>query len=67
MPKACTILLQGPSKDILNKIDCNLADAMSITCNVVFNLMHTPGGSATEMAISVGLQVKARMVQGVAI
>ena len=36
-PKACTILLRGPSKDILNEIDRNLADAMSVARNVVFN------------------------------
>ncbi|KAK0453077.1 chaperonin Cpn60/TCP-1 family [Armillaria borealis] len=51
-PKACTILLRGPSKDILNEIDRNLADAMSVARNV-------------EMAISVGLHAKARSVVGV--
>ena len=65
MPKACTILLRGPSKDILNEIDRNLADAMSVARNVVFNPTLAPGGGATEMAISVGLQAKARSVLGV--
>jgi T-complex protein 1 subunit gamma len=64
-PKACTILLRGPSKDILNEIDRNLADAMSVARNVMFNPMLTPGGGATEMAISVGLQAKARTIVGV--
>jgi len=64
-PKACTILLRGPSKDILNEIDRNLADAMSVARNVVFNPMLAPGGGATEMAVSVGLQTKARSVVGV--
>lgn len=64
-PKACTILLRGPSKDILNEIDRNLADAMSVARNVVFNPMLAPGGGATEMAISVGLQAKARSIVGV--
>jgi T-complex protein 1 subunit gamma len=64
-PKACTILLRGPSKDILNEIDRNLADAMSVARNVVFNPMLAPGGGATEMAVSVGLQAKARTVVGV--
>ncbi|KAF9508268.1 hypothetical protein BS47DRAFT_1373697 [Hydnum rufescens UP504] len=36
-PRACTILLRGPSKDILNEIDRNLADAMSVARNVIFN------------------------------
>jgi len=54
-PKACTILLRGPSKDILNEIDRNLADAMSVARNMVFHPYLAPGGGATEMAISVGL------------
>ncbi|KAF7315606.1 T-complex protein 1 subunit gamma [Mycena indigotica] len=64
-PKACTILLRGPSKDILNEIDRNLADAMSVARNVVFNPFLVPGGGATEMAISVGLQAKAKSIVGV--
>ena len=64
-PKACTILLRGPSKDILNEIDRNLADAMSVARNVVFDPTLAPGGGATEMAISVGLHAKARSVVGI--
>ncbi|EPS99432.1 hypothetical protein FOMPIDRAFT_1024271 [Fomitopsis schrenkii] len=64
-PKACTILLRGPSKDILNEIDRNLADAMSVARNVFFNPILAPGGGATEMAISVGLHAKARSITGV--
>lgn len=65
-PKACTILLRGPSKDILNEIDRNLADAMSVARNVVFNPILAPGGGATEMAISVALAEKAKTMPGVA-
>ncbi|OBT53279.1 hypothetical protein VE04_05918 [Pseudogymnoascus sp. 24MN13] len=36
-PKACTILLRGPSKDILNEIDRNLADAVDGARNVMFH------------------------------
>ncbi|KAL7414065.1 T-complex protein 1 [Mrakia frigida] len=64
-PKACTILLRGPSKDILNEIDRNLADAMSVARNVVFNPTLCPGGGATEMAISVALQAMAKSMEGV--
>ncbi|KIL71196.1 hypothetical protein M378DRAFT_154685 [Amanita muscaria Koide BX008] len=64
-PKACTILLRGPSKDILNEIERNLQDAMSVARNVVFNPLLAPGGGATEMAISVGLHAKARSIGGV--
>jgi len=64
-PKACTILLRGPSKDILNEVERNLQDAMSVARNVVFNPLLAPGGGATEMAISVGLQAKSKSVLGV--
>ncbi|KAE9410610.1 T-complex protein 1 [Gymnopus androsaceus JB14] len=59
-PRACTILLRGPSKDILNEIDRNLADAMSVARNVYFDPRLIPGGGATEMAISVGLLAAAK-------
>lgn len=65
-PKACTILLRGPSKDILNEIDRNLADAMSVARNIVFHPLLAPGGGATEMAISVGLaQYAGQSLEGV--
>ncbi|KAF8324029.1 T-complex protein 1 [Clavulina sp. PMI_390] len=64
-PKACTILLRGPSKDILNEIDRNLADAMAVARNVMFNPRLAPGGGATEMAVSVLLASKARTIEGV--
>ncbi|KAK5108539.1 T-complex protein 1 subunit gamma [Meristemomyces frigidus] len=64
-PKACTILLRGPSKDILNEIDRNLLDAMSVARNVIFHPYLSPGGGATEMAISVRLASLAKKVEGV--
>ncbi|KAK5716028.1 T-complex protein 1 subunit gamma [Elasticomyces elasticus] len=64
-PKACTILLRGPSKDILNEIDRNLMDAMSVARNVIFHPYLSPGGGATEMAISVRLAQKSKAVDGV--
>lgn len=64
-PKACTILLRGPSKDILNEIDRNLQDAMSVARNVVFHPRLSPGGGAAEMAVSVRLSQLAKSVEGV--
>ena len=64
-PKACTILLRGPSKDILNEIERNLQDAMSVARNVMFHPRLCPGGGATEMAISVRLYQRAKSVEGV--
>lgn len=64
-PQACTILLRGPSKDILNEIDRNLQDAMSVARNVFLSPRLAPGGGATEMAISVRLAEKAKEIEGV--
>ncbi len=64
-PKACTIMLRGPSKDILNEVERNLQDAMSVARNVVFHPRLSPGGGATEMAISVRLSQKAKSIEGV--
>ncbi|KAF9437084.1 T-complex protein 1 subunit gamma [Entomortierella beljakovae] len=63
-PKACTIVLRGPSKDILNEVERNLMDAMSVARNVYFNPKLSPGGGATEMAISVGLMEKSKTLEG---
>merc|ERR1719238_2219317 len=64
-PTACTILLRGGSKDVLNEIERNLHDAMGVARNVVFEPKLLPGGGATEMAISQGLREAAKSVEGV--
>lgn len=64
-PKACTILLRGPSKDILNEIERNLHDAMGVARNVMFYPNLCPGGGATEMAVAVRLAQKAKSIEGV--
>ncbi|CAG8640750.1 917_t:CDS:2, partial [Paraglomus occultum] len=64
-PKACTILLRGPSKDILNEIERNLQDAMCVARNVFFAPLLSPGGGATEIAVSVKLAEKAKSLEGV--
>jgi T-complex protein 1 subunit gamma len=65
-PHACTILLRGPSKDILNEIERNLHDAMGVARNVVFHPRLCPGGGATEMAVAVGLERRGKGIEGVA-
>ena len=65
LAECTTTIFRGPSKDILNEIDCNLVDTMSVARNVVFNQMLLPGGGAVEMTISVGLHTRARVVTGV--
>lgn len=64
-PKACTILLRGPSKDILNEIERNLHDALAVTRNIFLEPSLSPGAGATEMAISVGLAERSKKIQGV--
>jgi T-complex protein 1 subunit gamma len=65
-PKACTILLRGPSKDVLNEVERNLHDAMGVARNVIWAPKLCPGGGATEMAVAVGLERRAKQVEGVA-
>jgi T-complex protein 1 subunit gamma len=55
-PTACTIVLRGGSKDVLNEIERNLQDAMQVVRNVVYQNQLVPGGGAIEMAVSVGLK-----------
>ncbi|RMZ89837.1 hypothetical protein DV736_g2927, partial [Chaetothyriales sp. CBS 134916] len=64
-PKACTILLRGPSKDILNEVERNLHDAMGVARNVMFEPSVAPGGGATEMAVAVRLAQKSKSIDGV--
>jgi len=65
-PKACTILLRGPSQDLLKEVERNLQDAMNVVRNVVVDPRILPGGGATELALSVALSEKARSIEGVA-
>lgn len=64
-PKACTVVLRGGSKDVLNEIERNLQDAMQVVRNVVYNPKLLPGGGATEMAVAVGLRHAGQTVTGV--
>jgi T-complex protein 1 subunit gamma len=63
--KACTIVLRGPSKDVLQEIDRNLQDAMHVARNVMFEPRLCPGGGATEMAIACRLSEKSKSISGV--
>jgi len=64
-PKACTILLRGASKDVLQEIDRNLQDAMAVARNIFTDPRVLPGGGATEMAISCALNRNSAHVNGV--
>lgn len=64
-PKACTILLRGANKDVLNEIERNLQDAMSVTRNIILEPKLVPGGGAIEMAISQALMNKSNLIEGI--
>ena len=64
-PKACTIVLRGGSKDVLNEVERNLQDAMQVVRNVVYNPKLLPGGGATEMALAVSLRKQGQALQGI--
>jgi len=64
-PQACTVLLRGGSKDVLNEIERNLQDAMQVARNVVFDPLLLPGGGATEMAIGQALARSSTEIEGV--
>jgi hypothetical protein len=42
-PKACTILLRGASKDVLNEVERNLHDAMGVARNIATDPRLVPG------------------------
>ncbi len=51
-PKACTIILRGASKDVLNEVERNFQDAMNVARNVMIEPFLVPGGGAGEMEIA---------------
>lgn len=58
-PSACSIVLRGASKDVLNEIERNLHDAMGVARNVMQNPKLVPGGGALEMELSVRMNAMA--------
>jgi T-complex protein 1 subunit gamma len=63
-PKACTILLRGASKDVLNEMERNLTDAMCVGRNILADPRLVPGGGAFDMEVSARLMEKSKSVEG---
>lgn len=63
-PKACSIILRGAGKDVLQEVERNLMDAMNVVRNVYKNPRVVPGGGAVEMATATFLRKQANSVQG---
>ncbi len=63
--KACTVLLRGGSKDVLNEVERNLQDAMLVVRNIVYEPKLLLGGGATEMAVAAAVSKRGKTVVGV--
>jgi len=63
-PKACTILLRGASKDVLNEIERNLHDAMAVSRNILLCNKVIPGGGCVEMSVSRMLYEESKKMTG---
>eukprot|EP00920_Eleutheroschizon_duboscqi_P032486 GHVT01078444.1.p1 GENE.GHVT01078444.1~~GHVT01078444.1.p1 ORF type:complete len:468 (+),score=97.67 GHVT01078444.1:192-1595(+) len=59
-PKACSVILRGSSKDVLNEIERNFHDALSVARNLILEPTLLPGGGAIEMELAARLLEKAR-------
>uniref|UniRef100_A0A7S2U239 T-complex protein 1 subunit gamma n=1 Tax=Lotharella oceanica TaxID=641309 RepID=A0A7S2U239_9EUKA len=62
-PKACTVMLRGAGKDVLNEIERNLQDAMGVARALVVDPRIICGGGACEMAIGQALVKQAKTIQ----
>lgn len=60
-PRACSVVLRGGSKDVLNEIERNLGDAMRVVRNVATEPRLLPGGGASEAAVAAGLRDRVRV------
>ncbi|VDK64396.1 unnamed protein product [Onchocerca ochengi] len=62
---AVTVVLRGPSKDIINELERNLQDALNVVRNIMLNPRLVPGGGAIEMALAQALNEKGKSIEGV--
>lgn len=62
---AVTVVLRGPSKDIINEVDRNIQDAVNCARNVLLNPFVVPGAGAIEMALSNALTERSKSIEGV--
>ena len=60
---SCTIILFGPSKDILDEVERNLHDAIGINRSIASIPKFSPGGGAVEIAIGNYLRKKSEIIR----
>jgi T-complex protein 1 subunit gamma len=58
-PKACTLLLRGPTKDVLQELARILDDALKVGRNLIAAPALVPGGGAPEASVSLVLRRRA--------
>merc|ERR1712176_189139 len=63
-PKACSIILRGASRDVLNEMERNLHDAFNVARNIILEPKLLPGGGATELALAARMKEKAKSIEG---
>ena len=63
--KACTILLRGPGKDMLNEVERNVQDALAVARNIIQEPLLVYGGGAAEMSVASKLTEKSKTIPGV--
>ncbi|CAI5441445.1 unnamed protein product [Caenorhabditis angaria] len=62
---ACTVVLRGPSKDVINEVERNLQDSLHVVRNVMINPRLVPGGGALEMSLAQAIKEKGTKIEGV--
>jgi len=63
-PRACSVILRGASKDVLNEMERNLLDAFCVARNIILEPRLLPGGGATEMELASRMKEKAKTIEG---
>lgn len=63
-PTACSVVLRGATKDVLNEMERNLHDAFGVARNILLEPNLLPGGGACEMELSARLKDKAKEETG---
>merc|ERR1712056_25141 len=63
-PQACTVILRGASRDVLNEMERNLQDAFNVARNLILEPRLLPGGGATEMELAGRLKEKSKSLEG---
>jgi len=63
-PTACSVVLRGATRDVLNEMERNLQDAFCVARNIIMEPRLLPGGGATEMELATRLKEKAKAITG---